>query len=92
MFTGNSPFIWGNEQQKAFEDLKNKLISAPILAYPRFNLPFKLHTDASLTAIGGVLSQIIDGQERVIHYGSRSLNPAKQNYYRGEKGFWRRNG
>ena len=80
MLTGNSPFIWGNEQQKAFEDLKNKLISAPILAYPRFDLPFELHTDASLTAIGGVLSQIIDGHERVIHYGSRSLNPAEQNY------------
>lgn len=78
--TGNAPFVWTSKQQESFEELKNQLLSAPILAYPRFDLPFELHTDASLHSIGAVLTQQIDGHERVIHYASRALNPAERNY------------
>ena len=78
--TGNTAFEWHEEQQIAFETLKEKLMSAPILAYPRFDQPFELHTDASLNSIGGVLTQVIDGKERAIHFASRSLNPAERNY------------
>ena len=56
------------------------LVSPPILAYPDFSLPFVLHTDASATAVGAVLSQIQDGMERVISYWSRQLNKAERNY------------
>ena len=59
---------------KAFRVMKQKLLSAPILAYPQFHRkPFILDTDFSVDpgAIGGVLSQEQDGQERVIAYGVR---------------------
>ena len=58
---------------KAFRVMKQKLMFAPILAYPQFHgKPFILDTDFSINlgAIGGVLSQEQDGQERVIAYGA----------------------
>ena len=62
----------------AFRRMKKKLISAPILAYPQFQgEPFILDTDFSADpgASGEVLSQVQDGQERVIAYGARRLLP-----------------
>ena len=53
---------------------------SPILAYPCFQQPFILATDASEFAVGGVLSQKINGVERVISYWSRQLNKAERNY------------
>ena len=44
-------FVWSPECQQAFETLKAKLISAPILAYPDFNLPYHLYVDASQTGL-----------------------------------------
>ena len=52
-----------------------------MLAYPDFQRPFILDTDASDTGIGGVLSQVDDqGQERVIAYGSRLLTKPERKY------------
>ena len=68
---------------KAFRTMKQKLMSAPILAYPQFHgKPFILDTDFSVDpgAIGGVLSQEQEGQERVIACGARRLLPRKRNY------------
>ena len=68
---------------KAFRTMKQKLMSAPILAYPQFHgKPFILDTDFSVDpgAIGGVLSQEQDGQERVITYGARRLQLRERNY------------
>ena len=68
---------------KAFLVMKQKLMSAPILAYPQFHgKPFILDTDFSINpgAIGGVLSQEQDGQEWVIAYGARRLQPHERNY------------
>ena len=73
-------FIWSKECQQAFEILKDKLISAPILAYPDQDERFILDTDASAHAISGVLSQVQNGQERVIAYGSKTLSKTEQNY------------
>ncbi|CAF4944161.1 unnamed protein product [Pieris macdunnoughi] len=50
-------FSWENQQQLAFEFLKEKLTSAPVLSYPDFTKPFILTTDASNHALGVVLSQ-----------------------------------
>lgn len=56
-------------------------MSAPILGYPDVNGgTFILDTDASSDAIGAVLSQIQDGNGRVIAYGSRTLSTAERNY------------
>ena len=73
-------FKWTNECQAAFQTLKDTLLTAPILGYPDMSLPFVLDTDASAFGIGAVLSQIIDGQERVIAYFSRSLSKTERNY------------
>ena len=73
-------FVWSSACQEAFETLKQRLVSAPVLAYPTREGQFILDTDASAMAIGAVLSQIQDGEERVIAYASSSLPKAKQNY------------
>ena len=67
------PFMWGDEQQTAFDAPKACLLSAPILGFPTEKDRFALDTDASLFAIGGVLSQIQNEEEVVIDYASRSL-------------------
>ena len=66
-------FKWTNECQQAFDTLKDRLTSAPVLAYPNYEHRFKLHCDASGKAIGGVLNQEEDGVERPIAYFSRKL-------------------
>lgn len=72
---------WGNEQEKAFEILKEKLTMAPVLMYPDFEKEFTLYTDASGFALGAVLAQVgKDKKEHVIAYASRSLTKAEQNY------------
>ena len=60
--------------------LRALLIKAPVLAFPREDLPYIVDTDASDYGIGGVLSQCIEGTEHVIAYYSKSLNPAQQKY------------
>jgi len=74
------PFSWTGECQAAFEKLQDYLVTAPILQYPDPSLPFVLDTDASNVGIGAVLSQICNGQERVIGYASRSLSKSQRKY------------
>ena len=73
-------FLWTLESQQAFDQLKQKLVSPPILAYPLFDVPFVVQTAASAHAVGGVLSQVQDGKERVIAYWSQQLKKAERNY------------
>src|SRR6266511_941893 len=74
-------FEWTESQQKAFEELKEKLIQYPILSYPDYEKEFILITDASGRGLGAVLSQLNDeGKEIVIAYASRSLVQAEKNY------------
>lgn len=74
------PFKWSEECATAFAELKSRLVSAPILAFPDHSLPFTLDTDASHVGIGAVLSQVQDGQERVVAYASRTLSKAERRY------------
>ena len=46
------------EYQNAFDTLKSKLAFSPVMIYPYFNKPFRIHCDASGKAIGAVLSQM----------------------------------
>ncbi|GFU63702.1 retrovirus-related Pol polyprotein from transposon 17.6 [Trichonephila clavipes] len=73
-------FIWTVDCNNAFNKLKDALTSAPILAYPEIGKQFILDTDASHESIGAVLSQEIDGQERVIAYFSKCLSKPERNY------------
>ena len=73
-------FKWTSQCQNAFDELKHKLTNPPILAYPDYNKPYVLQTDASQEALGLVLSQVQGGVERVIAYGGKKLNPAEKNY------------
>ena len=74
------PFMWGSDQQKAFDAPKACLLSAPILGFPTEEDRFVLDTDASLFAIGGVLNQVQNGEEVVIAYASRSLRISQRRY------------
>ena len=60
-------------------------MTPPILAYPDFKLPFLLYTNVSNFALGAVLGQIQDGQERVICYWSRQLTKSERSYSTTEK-------
>ena len=52
----NAPFVSGPSQDAAFNELKNLLTHAPVLALPNFDKPFEIHCDASGNGIGGVLT------------------------------------
>ena len=73
-------FGWTDQEQKAFETLKHALVTAPLLYHPVSDAEFILDTDASAYAIGGVLSQKVDGVERVISYSSQTLSKSQRNY------------
>ncbi|GKB04014.1 putative reverse transcriptase domain-containing protein [Tanacetum coccineum] len=72
----NKSYIWSEEQESAFQLLKQKLCEAPILALPEGNDNFVVYCDASLQGLGAVLMQ----REKVIAYASRQLKPHEENY------------
>uniref|UniRef100_A0A8C6LSZ5 Gypsy retrotransposon integrase-like protein 1 n=2 Tax=Nothobranchius TaxID=28779 RepID=A0A8C6LSZ5_NOTFU len=76
-----SPVTWTTEHQNVVSRLVDMLTNPPILAYPDFDLPFVLHTDASNEGLGAVLYQRQNNKLRVIGYGSRTLTPAEKNYH-----------
>ncbi|GKA80959.1 putative reverse transcriptase domain-containing protein [Tanacetum coccineum] len=69
-------FEWGDKQEAAFQILKNKLCSAPVLALPQGAENFIVYCDASHKGLGAVLMQ----NEKVIAYASRQLKIHKKNY------------
>ena len=77
----STSFVWTQDAQKAFEELKGCLVSAPVLANPDFNRQFVLQCDASQTGVGCVLYQVSeDGEEHPIAFMSQKLNAAQRNY------------
>ncbi len=67
-------FSWTDRQEKAFTKLKDALCKAPVFAYPNPDVPYIVDTDASNLVIGAVLSQVQDGKEKVIMYGSKAFS------------------
>lgn len=78
--TKKPDFVWEKDQEEAFSTLKECLTSAPILAYPNFDLPFEIHTDASASGLGAILYQKQAGIHHVIAYASRGLSKSEKNY------------
>jgi transposase InsO family protein len=77
----DSEWKWEDIHQKAFEDLKHRITSAPILVQPDVSKPFKLETDASDFATGAVLSQLCEDEKwRPVGFLSKSLSEAERNY------------
>ena len=79
----NVVFTWSVECENAFGKLKELLVSAPVLAHPKFgdSEGFVLETDASYVGLGAILSQKQeDGEIHPIAYASRSLDSHEKNY------------
>nr|GEW22205.1 retrovirus-related Pol polyprotein from transposon opus [Tanacetum cinerariifolium] len=73
-------FFFSKECVKDFQTLKRKLIKAPILIAPDWDLPFEFMCDASDFAIGAVMGQRQEKHFRPIHYASKTMTEAKSNY------------
>lgn len=76
----NQKFVWGPDQQAAFEKLKKALTCNKVLRMPNFELPFVLHTDASRSSISAIVSQRYDDALLPVAYGSRPTNEHEKNY------------
>ena len=77
----DTPFKWDLDCQQSFECLKNKLVQAPVLAYPNFTKDFCLETDASIKGLGAILSQVgEDGKRHPVAYASRALSETERRY------------
>lgn len=75
-------FHWDLPQQSSFADLRTALLSAPVLRLADVNKPFRVVTDASDQAIGGVLLQQDEGDDwHPVAYASRRLRPEERNYH-----------
>ncbi|GJU74456.1 putative reverse transcriptase domain-containing protein [Tanacetum coccineum] len=72
----NKKYIWGEDQESAFQLLKQKLCETSILALPEGNDDFVVYCDASYQGLGAVLIL----REKVIAYASRQLKPNEENY------------
>lgn len=79
--TPNIPLLarWDEKCEQAFQSLREKLCTAPVLAFADFAKPFVLEVDASHLGLGAVLSQEHDGKLRPVAYASRSLKRTERN-------------
>ena len=80
------PYVWGREQQVAFDCLKQQLSSTTCLVHYNPDLQLILDCDASSVGVGCVLShRMKNGDERPICFSSATLNKSQQNYSQIEK-------
>ena len=73
-------FIWGKEQQEAFDEIKVRLQKPPVLSMPDKRGRFTLYSDMSKHATGSALYQVQDGSPRLIAYVSKRMPEAAKNY------------
>jgi hypothetical protein len=78
--TGNVDWSWEGLQQDAFEVIKQRISSAPVLAIPTDDDPYRVEADSSGKAIGAVLSQQQDGVWKPVAFLSKALNETERNY------------
>jgi hypothetical protein len=68
-------FVWNDELQAQFEDVRNAILNAPMLFHIDYSLPLVLRTDASQFGVGGMLLQFCRGVEQPICIVSNKLSP-----------------
>ena len=73
-------FLWEEEQQKAFDEIKCTLQRPPVLHLPDRHGRFQLYSDTSRFTTGSALYQIQNGQPRLIAYASKRMPEAAKNY------------
>jgi hypothetical protein len=66
-------FVWGDEQQKAFDEIKQYMKEPPVLVPPQLNKPFKLYVAADTQTIGSAFIQEFERKERIVAYLSQKL-------------------
>lgn len=83
----NRPFMWTSDADHAFNTLKQRFTSAPILTLPDPELPFVLEVDASDVGVGAVLSQKCKSDSKLhpCAFFSRRLTPTQRNYDIGNR-------
>ncbi|CAL9692089.1 unnamed protein product [Knipowitschia caucasica] len=84
----NVPFTWSEECQESFEFLRDALCAEPVMCHPDFTQPFVLYTDASQVAVGSVLTQSVEGLERVVAYASHALRVAERKWSTYDRELW----
>lgn len=72
------PIRWIETHRQSLDELIRYLTTKPIMAYPDYEKPFIVNTDACKDGLGAVLYQRQDGKIRVIVYASRTLTPAEK--------------
>jgi len=72
----DKPFSWTKQCETCFEEMKKRLITAPVLAIPDTTQAFEVYCDASYQGLGCVLMQ----EKRAVAYASRQLNIHEKNY------------
>jgi ribonuclease HI len=78
-------FVWGDEQQKAFDEIKKYMKEPPVLVPPQLNKPFKLYVTADTQTIGSALIQEFEKKEWIVAYLSRKLLDPQTRYSAAEK-------
>ena len=78
--SNNTPVQWNSDCTLAFNTLKQKLVSPPIMHSPNFSFPFILELDAYEYGSGSVLAQGYDNHTYIIAYASRILSAAQRSY------------
>ena len=85
-------FLWGKEQQQAFDEIKHRLQRPPVLHLPDRHGHFQLYSDTSKFATGSVLYQFQNGQPRLVAYASKRMPEAgKELFHHRIRNMWTSN-
>ena len=76
----DKPFIWGKDQQESFEQIKERLVHAPVLYIPNRQGRFHLYSDTSKFAVDSTLYQLHDGKPKLIACASKRLPESVRSY------------
>ncbi|KAE8970869.1 hypothetical protein PF010_g26693 [Phytophthora fragariae] len=82
----DAPFLWMEDCEIAFRQLKRALVRPPILVYPDMKKRFKLYVDSSRYAVGACLMQEVKGRNRVVAYVSKLLTGSQKNWISNQNG------